>query len=738
VEFQLHIFLFISAVGSAFYFPGRLFMVAFERQEAAGVADSKKNRFFDCGRIFFTLALGVVITGIVGLALVAFKQFNIVLLLSIVYISAGIVLFINRSRIDLSHLLNWAEPLLLLSVLWLLLAIVGKPYEWITAGGWDAGNYNNIAAQMIHTGGVLDYDLPHIRFPSIVAPNQWVSIISNNFESGDPFIYPRYFHLFPVYIAIFERFSGTYCSQYVNVFFGLGALMCFYLLLRQMNIGAWLSVFGTALLTFTGIEFHYFREVYSEMCAQYFFWAAMVSLIIGLRDNRRLPLYLAALLFNALLLVKMDAVLIWQLYIVVAVFFVFLCKLDNVFAFNLFRFSAVLIPMFILDCLYAWMSTRPYLFQVVAKMQQLLGLAKSKEWFLGVYTAAMTLGLIVVALLLFIVSRHPKTFPGRVISAIQCAMSIRKVQMSLKIGAVAVACFAGVFLFFVRPLGYGAAVTALNPDAYKLIAPIRLFYIFPPILMLFFGGSIGILVMKRLDRLTCFAVWLPMLSFFYYMTDISHQDLMVIWTYRRLVPLVVPFILLGVVVFIQEWIDLSFLNTGAKKHVFRWTAVTVAILSTVLTLMHLKPFWGYTENGGIYEKMKDIAGTIPDGAPLFMSKCPETDKICSTLKFIFRKECIVIRDTHFSSVIQKAVKKNGDALIANVSRETLLEIRKKYRVSTVQKWRYKTPWLLGDGRLQEDGAPALFYPDRFIQKEHGHRFELLRVTPKSKKVKKSK
>ncbi len=730
MQFYVSMLLFIVAVLVVFFFPGRLFLAAFPELKFFEDTEKDAKRFLSIERIVFTLSLGVTAAGMTGLFLVSIRQFNVALLTGAVYFEAAAALFFNRHRSDRSVLLDWREPFIVALAIGVFLAFLGKPYEWLIAGGWDAGNYNNIAAQMVHTGSVLDYDLPSVRFSYLIDSKQWVPLLSNLREANDPFIYPRYYHLFSVYIAVFEQFSGAYCSQYVNAFFGLLALACFYLFLRRMDLQKWISLFGTALLMCTGLEFHYFKEVYSEMCAQYFFLASMVFLLTGLRENRPPFVYLAAFLFNGLLLVKMDAILTWQTFVLVAGASLLMCQTKERYVINLLRFSATLIPLFAANDLYAWMYTRPYLKQVAAKMQQTFGLRMTNEGFLAVFFGSMLLGLAVTALLSYTQVRYPKSLLGRIMTAVQRAMNRKAVSLGLRLGAVALVCLGTVYLFFIRPLGYEAALAASDPNAYKLIASIRLFYVFPPALMLFFVASMGILFMKKLTCWNCFAVCLPLLAFFYYMINISHQDLMVIWTYRRLIPTVIPFLVFGVTLFVHEWFAWSTKRSGASRRAFQLIGTAAIIISALMTVIHLKPFWGYTENEGIYDHMREVADAIPNDVPLLMQQGTDTNKVGSTLKFIFRKQCIVIRNRHFNAVVQKAVDENMEAWVANVSRETLTSLRDQFKVKTVHKWLFTAPWLRGNTKIEEDGSFEWLYPDEFILSKSHRRIELYRVLPK--------
>ena len=729
MAFQLQVLSFLAAVLIAFYLPGNALLASLRPspRKAAGL-----QKIFDIEHVFFSLALGIVTTGFTGQILAASGIFNLPLLLTIVYGFTGIVLFLRRKTVEWQDLRNGFEPLITIFGLWLFIYFLGKPYEWIAAGGWDAGNYNNIAAQMVHTGGVLDTDLPHVLFNDFIGPNQWQPTISNLYLPSEGIVYPRYFHLFSVYLAIFDSFGGTYLSQYVNALFGLAALISFYLILGQLEVSRLTAVLGTLLLALTGIEYHYFREVYSEMCAQYFFWAAMASLTIGFRRNSDFAVLLAASLLGGLFLVKMDAVLTWQLSAAIAMGSLFFCRIDRAFASRMFRFSTALIPLFILTCLYAWGLSRPYTLQISDKIRQSIGLHLTKETFLALYSGALVLALSSVSLVALVLYRFPDGRIGRFIAMIRRRTTSPSAHRVLKALAPAAVGVPAIYLFVLRPLGYAASKAAGAADAYKLISSIRLLYVFAPFTVAVCLVGAGILVARRMDRSRSIPILLPLLSFFYYMIDIAHQNLQVIWTYRRLIPAVVPFIVLCVAVFIDALLVWSKKRTGLSRHLLRWTGASVAILAAALTVFHLKPFWSYTENEGLYDKMQKIASEIPPDAPLLMEPGAPSNQFCSTLRFVFRKQCIVIRKKHLSNVLEKAVQKNGSVLVAQISREQIKEIKKNYHLKNVYKERFKTPWLRGDPALPEDGSLRLLYPNRFIQTERVHRFQMFRVSQKRK------
>lgn len=729
MSFFTSILFFIIAVVIVFFVPGRLLFALFGRG-CVECSDNRQENRFSVERVAATLALGIVFVGTVGMLLVGIETFNVVVLIAAVYALPLIGLSFNRFAGSRSILFNWKEPLFVVLGLGVLFVLLGKPYEWLIAGGWDAGNYNNIASQMLHTGGVLDYKLPHLIFPSIISEGQWHPVISNLYESEDPFIYPRYYHLFSVYIAIFGKFAGMYHAQYVNAFFGFCALLTFYLICRQAGLSLLLSIFGTLLLLVTGIEFHYIKEVYSEMCAQYLFLTSMYYLMVGLRRNRSRSVYLSAFLFNALLLAKMDAVLVWQFFIVVTGLQLFLQQIEASFARNIFRFTATLIPLFLLNSLYAWFYTHPYLLQIGALMRKSLGIRLSAETFLAFYAGAMAIGLAAVSVLSFLLSRQPLGFVGRMFASIKGITTSKPFFLALRIMGVAAVCFGMIYLFCIRPQGYEAAQAAGSRDAYKLISSIRLLYIFPLVFVLFFAFSIVVIFIKKLRPWNTPAVMLPLLSFFYYMVNISHQNLVVIWTYRRLVPAVVPLLVFGVVFFIHLWIEWSAGRPNPLRTVFRGISVAAAIVSVTMVLIHLAPFWGYTENEGIYENMREVAEQIPSDVPLLMQKGRDTNITCSTLKFIFRKQCIVVRDRAFVSVVNRAIGENKEAWIANVSKKMLNSLKKRFKIEAVHRWRFDSPWLRGDRNLSEDASISWVYPGRFLLSTQRRRVYLYRAVSK--------
>ena len=186
---------------------------------------------------------------------------------------------------------------------WILLAVIvvtaaalfSRPGENVIEGA-DGSVYLSIGRNIARTGGIPSEDpvvglTPKELHPSFFAPTERHPNLENRLPGGlriggDGRIYPDFFHLLPVWIAIADVVIGPYGGYYVNVAFALGSIIVVWLIGRRV----WSPAAGgvaAALLAVNFGEVYYARLASSEMLAQFFLLSGAFFTVLAWDSRQR-------------------------------------------------------------------------------------------------------------------------------------------------------------------------------------------------------------------------------------------------------------------------------------------------------------------------------------------------------------------------------------------------------------------------------------------------------------------
>jgi len=106
--------------------------------------------------------------------------------------------------------------------------------------------------------------------------------------AGEPTVYPQFFHLLPVLLAVASWLGGTSLLLLVNPVLGAFSLLAFYAFAARVVRPPW-ALLATASLSVLLPQLHFSRDVFSELVSQFLVFAGLALLwdVTGPRPQRR-------------------------------------------------------------------------------------------------------------------------------------------------------------------------------------------------------------------------------------------------------------------------------------------------------------------------------------------------------------------------------------------------------------------------------------------------------------------
>lgn len=240
---------------------------------------------------FVQLALSALLSGWVALLLAELGHFSLALLLALLLAYCLLVYVWRRPRLwNASPAGHFDVALVVLAVLAALL--FARPHEFIL-GGADAGVYVNVGAAIAERGSILlsEPPLPAEARPELL---RMLSVQSSERRSGvstafrfagiyidgrDPSqLIPSFFHLYPVWIGLFDAIGGVWLGLFVAPLFGLlGCLAC--ALLGRSLFGGRAGLVAALFLALTPLQIWFSREPLSETLTQFCVMTGVFGLV---------------------------------------------------------------------------------------------------------------------------------------------------------------------------------------------------------------------------------------------------------------------------------------------------------------------------------------------------------------------------------------------------------------------------------------------------------------------------
>ncbi len=233
-------------------------------------------------------------------------------------------------------LYNQIPAILLLPVAAVAVLLFFHPYEYMD-GGWDPGGYINTGVHIGRTGSVVYHDeilsgmnrydrkLVSARIRTDGTGIKYPGLYIKDADSG--LVVPQFFHLYPVWIAIFYRLAGSEAVFYVNPFFALFSVILMFLIGRR-TIGKGYGLIAGFLLAVNVIQIWNARFSTSEMLGQFLLLSGFYFWIEYLDSKDRFFAFFAGLAIGEFLLVNVTSLLIVP---VAAIYLVFRANKKDIY-----------------------------------------------------------------------------------------------------------------------------------------------------------------------------------------------------------------------------------------------------------------------------------------------------------------------------------------------------------------------------------------------------------------------
>lgn len=272
---------------------------------------------------FLALLTSLGITSLAGLLAAHFGVFDLRLLAGVNLALAAALAAVDHTLLlgaarDLPAKIRRPRPAGVLAALVLglvALFLYAQPYEWYF-GGWDPGIYVNTGASIAGSGGLQIRDeavagLTEAERTLFGKERLGLQLKYPGFlirDAGRGVVQPYFYHLFPLWIAIFDAGLGPAAGLLVGPLFCLAALAGIYLLgtaLFAPRVGLCsVLVFGLSIPAIWQARFPT-----SEPLALFFFVGGWLCVVLFLRAGVGALALLAGLAFACALLTKITAAL---------------------------------------------------------------------------------------------------------------------------------------------------------------------------------------------------------------------------------------------------------------------------------------------------------------------------------------------------------------------------------------------------------------------------------------------
>lgn len=189
-----------------------------------------------------------------------------------------------------------------------ILAIAGflffQPYQYMD-GGWDPGNYINTGVHIAKTGSTTYYD------DTVKGVEKGIKYPGLNIKDG--LVFPQFFHLYPVWIAIFYKLFGLKSVFYVNPFFALLNIILLFLIGEKVRKGC--GILACLLLALNVPQIWNARFPMPEILAQFFLLSGFYFWFDYLGGNNKSSAFWAGVSFGEFILTVITSLLIIPLII---------------------------------------------------------------------------------------------------------------------------------------------------------------------------------------------------------------------------------------------------------------------------------------------------------------------------------------------------------------------------------------------------------------------------------------
>ncbi|TGN02846.1 glycosyltransferase family 39 protein [Leptospira dzoumogneensis] len=575
-------------------------------------------------RNLVSLTLSILIAGSISLLLVSFESYKILSVTLIQLLASGSFIgyiFFHKIDLLLNPISGWDKSGNLFTniILVLLLLSAGAmyslfPIEYIK-GDRDHGVYIVFGSQIQKTGGL---NFNNFRYQELT------QILGNNIIQGYPAIEsdhsplvpigslsPRFYPLFPTYLALSVDLFGLDAMFRVNSIFGVLSLVFIFLIVKKW-IGPWGALVAVFFCAFNPAQLWNVRTTLSEPLGQllilfssylalYFFhkhkgWMVFAGGILGLSS------------FN-----RIDSLIYFPAIVIFVGYLLFLRKRSLQKGLNfLLGYSAISI----LGVLYGYINSKPYIIDLW-KSNQLLKL-----------TLFCIFSSILLSALLFF--SNLKT--GK--------QSIELFKNAILKNKTLLRIISFCFFFTLIAFGHSIQPVISNTDTISDFAYFRkngflFFLLYVPLILVLFGirGYDLLVFRKQFSGSLVFLLLGTLLSFVYFYDPSIYPDHF--WASRRWVLFPIPFAcIMGVV---------GLYSLPIKKQTIRSALIVVIIAGYIYHLYNRDRLIFFERMlSGYSEEFERLSTSLPSEKAIYFTKKQD---LASPLHYLSGKETYLIRKT---------------------------------------------------------------------------------------------
>jgi len=564
--------------------------------------------------LFFQFLISILLSSLAGLVLATagfLSLINLTVIL-VVYSTALCLLFKPRFRGAFSTPKPDRSTLYMSIILVIAAAWFFHPCEYIV-GGWDPGVYVNTGINLGRTGSLIIHD---DMLKELSPADQEVFAHKRNnlvqkypgFPIVDPekgTIFSGFYHLYPVWIAIFYMLFGVRFALLVNAVFGLSSIFAVYLVGKHLfhrNVG----VIAALLLAFNFAQIWYARFPTTEILTQFLIFSGFYTLAVFVARRNKEFGVISAICFGVAFFVRIDMVLLLP-----AVFIFFYYR-----SFRQWRkedlcyvvpFAVLLVMALIYDLTMAWPATKVIVSGFGPRARLILSIVA------------------VVFAAIFLLAR---IFSSMISDRLDRILSSKTLRMIF----IAAMALLAIYAYFLRPHLVKSSNAANLVELGWFLTPLGLLLAVNGLMILTYDGINEKRAMFFLATLTvsCFFVYDKMI----------HPSYM--WAIRRYVPFVIP------AAAVMAGYMVHFIGKSMRRG-----GIAVMVLLAGGVALYL------TSTGGHLYMHRDYHGTI-DFCDEFAGNFDDDDiLVCDgywlakPLKYIYGLNTLQISDQHRPEAVAK-------------------------------------------------------------------------------------
>ncbi|MGJ4786658.1 hypothetical protein [Leptospira koniambonensis] len=552
---------------------------------------------------------------------------KITLSLFILSVLAVICIFAFRNaEIHKSPRLEIKKPELIFIILFSLAALylyAGFP-TWYLDGGRDQGQYTIFGVVISKTGG-LNLEVPDSKLireifeDSVMVDYQSIASEFNlGLSNSETYRSPRFFHVFPAYLAIGYDLFGIGGLLRVNAVFGFFSVLFLYLVIRRMSDPLSASLISI-LYVLNSSQLWNIRSSLSETISQFLILFTAYLIQIFFRKKSPVPMFCIGLIFGISSFTRIDSYVYLPALVLYSGFL--LIFFEKYFK-NILYFISAFLLVSVFSFIYGYFYAKVYIYHLWEhKFLQIIGIA-----------CALSLFLLLIEIIVW-----KKGF------SIPLRSFFEKNKRTLRISVLSLLVLAGLLAYFVRPM-FLSKVPEIAAAKYLTFHSLSVFFWYVPFwLFIFLIFTFDLFIFRKKYVSSSFVFFLGFFLLIIYLLNPSIRPDH-FWASRRWMLFSIPFAIIGSVVGIRNIPNLKQSFKTALLVILAGTGIVYTIWRSKLIIFQ-SMMEGY-EN--VYETFS--SSTPSENSFYFTTK----RQIASPLRYIYGKNVYLINDSE--EFLQKVPK----------------------------------------------------------------------------------